>query len=480
MSCHGTDGSGNAAAGYPGLAGLNADYLAKQLHDFTTDKRHNAIMSPMAKALSKDDIDAVSAYYAAMKRPSPAQSSISDDDAAIARSLVQYGDWSNRGLPACSQCHGPKGEGVGQHFPELAGQNANYIKAQLQGWQKGTRSNSPLQLMKSVAGKLTDTEINAVAAYYAILPGKPDLAAEKSASGDASSSSSKQQKPEAATGKSANKMTAFQPPSRTAVPEGPLGDAIRQGEAIFNNTSTHPASSRFVGNHQACSNCHLDAGRLADSAPLWAAWVSYPAYRSKNKKVNTYIERLQGCFNYSMNAPGSKAGQPPGADSDAIVSLVAYSYWLAQGAPTGDNKMTGRGYPELKETAKGFDPDRGATVFRANCSLCHGDNGQGTRDTDGRTVFPPLWGNHAYNWGAGMHKINTAASFIRQNMPLGLSQSLTKQQAWDVAAFINSHDRPQDPRYNGELKQTTDDFHSSKYDYYGKRKNADGKLLGQE
>jgi thiosulfate dehydrogenase len=99
-------------------------------------------------------------------------------------------------------------------------------------------------------------------------------------------------------------------------------------------------------------------------------------------------------------------------------------------------------------------------------------------------VFPPLWGPHSYNWGAGMHSVKTAAAFVRLNMPFGLADParekalLSDQEAWDVAAFLNSQERPQDPRFKGNLAETTKKFHGGKYDYYGKLKKPDGKLLG--
>jgi thiosulfate dehydrogenase len=157
-----------------------------------------------------------------------------------------------------------------------------------------------------------------------------------------------------------------------------------------------------------------------------------------------------------MNAPASKAGGPPSADGDTILSLVAYSYWLATGAPTGDDTMPGRGYPRLKETKQGFEPARGASVYAAKCALCHGTDGAGILLADGRILFPPLWGRDSYNWGAGMHKIDVAAAFINHNMPLGLANTLSDQDSWDVAGFMNSHERPQDPRFQGDLTATAE------------------------
>lgn len=228
----------------------------------------------------------------------------------------------------------------------------------------------------------------------------------------------------------------FAPPAEDRIPNTPLGDMIRQGRDIFIDTQTH--AKPYVGNGLNCVNCHLDAGRLANSSPLWAAYVAYPAFRTKNNKVNSYQERLEGCFIFSMN------GRMPPPDSDVMIALVSYSYWLATGAPTGA-QLAGRGYPDVPQPPLAPDVKRGAAVYAERCALCHGANGQGTR-AGTAYAFPPLWGRDSYNAGAGMHRVNTAAAFIKANMPLGQGNSLTDQQAWDVAAFMNSRPRPADPR----------------------------------
>ncbi len=250
-------------------------------------------------------------------------------------------------------------------------------------------------------------------------------------------------------------VKAFQPPSNDSIPDDEFGKMVRLGKNIFTHTGKYAAD--YVGNNQNCVNCHLDAGRLANSAPLWAAWVRYPAYRKKNKMVNTIQERIQGCFRYSMN------GTPPPANGETIKALMSYAYWMAEGAPTGV-KLPGQGYPKLNKPKMQPDYQRGAEVFAQNCALCHGADGQGVRQGD-EQVFPPLWGKQAFNWGAGMHRINTAAAFIRANMPLGKGGSLSVQQAWDVAYYVNSHERPQDPRFEGNLEATKEAFHSHQCRY---------------
>lgn len=259
---------------------------------------------------------------------------------------------------------------------------------------------------------------------------------------------------------------SFEPPAENTMPDGDFGKQVKLGEQIFMHTGQF--AGRYVGNTLTCANCHLDAGRKADASPLWGAYISYPAYRSKNGHVNTFAERLQGCFNYSMNGKAPPLGDP------VLVALESYAYWLSTGAPVG-GKLAGRGYPKLPAPAQKADYVRGSAVYAQHCAVCHGENGQGQR-SNGQTVFPPLWGAQSFNWGAGMHEIQNAAGFIKANMPLGLGGTLTDQEAWDVATFMDSHERPQDPRYTGSVAQTRAKYHDTPYSMYGTTVN--GHVLG--
>jgi thiosulfate dehydrogenase len=259
---------------------------------------------------------------------------------------------------------------------------------------------------------------------------------------------------------------SFAPPPRADMPKGPFGDAVKLGENIFRHTTVY--AHGVIGDALNCSNCHLDAGRLAGSAPMWAAYTGYPAYRKKNRKVNNFGMRLQGCFRFSEN------GRVPALDSKTIIALEAYSFWLAKNAPTGAH-LAGRGYPRLAAAAESPDYARGRTVYRQDCSLCHGARGQG-QYARGQTVFPPLWGTKSFNWGAGMGSVKNAAEFIYANMPFGAVGTLSVQQAWDVAQYVDSHDRPQDPRFSGSVAATRKAFHDSKFSMYGRKVN--GHLLG--
>ena len=264
----------------------------------------------------------------------------------------------------------------------------------------------------------------------------------------------------------ARTKATFQPPPESAIPNDDFGKMVRLGRDIMLDTPKY--AKDYVGNSLSCVNCHTDAGRMAGSAPLWAAYVSYPAYRGKNKKVNTYEDRLQGCFMYSQN------GKAPPLGSEVLVALESYSYWMAKGLPV-DEKVAGRGYPDIPEPTVKPSYAAGAKVYADKCAICHMANGEG-QYVDGKTVFPPLWGAKSFNWGAGMGSYKNAAKFVYANMPYGQSYSLTPQEAWDVAYYMDAQERPQDPRWQGSVAATRAKFHDSKFSLYGTTVN--GKLLG--
>ncbi|MHB1245135.1 MAG: c-type cytochrome [Sulfuriferula sp.] len=167
MQCHGTNGEGRAAAGFPRLAGQNKDYLVKQLTDFKAKLRKNPLMGPVANLLSLAQINDVADYYSSLS-PWKAGSNPVPVTPQTTRGaqLVHQGNW-DKGMPACFACHGVDGTGIPPHFPSIAGQNAIYIANQLNEWKAGTRINDPEGLMKAVADKLSAEDISAVSTYLA-------------------------------------------------------------------------------------------------------------------------------------------------------------------------------------------------------------------------------------------------------------------------------------------------------------------------
>ncbi len=228
----------------------------------------------------------------------------------------------------------------------------------------------------------------------------------------------------------------FTPPADREIPSGPFGDLVRKGERIFTQTGKY--AGKYVGNDLTCESCHLDRGRKAYAAPLWGAYVTYPKFRTKNMKVSRLGERIQGCFRFSMN------GTAPPLEGDTIRSIVAYSFWMAKGAPVG-TPLAGTGMYHMPAATRHPNPFHGKKVYEARCALCHGADGLGT-SSGGEVAFPPVWGPRSFNRGAGLAKVSKLAGFIKMNMPLSKGDTLTNQEAWDVAAYVDSQPRPADPR----------------------------------
>lgn len=161
MACHMADGSRGAPAN-PILQGQHPEYLAKQLHEFKSGKRKNAIMQGMAAALSDDDIRNVAAFYAGKEaKPGAAKNKAT----VLAGEKIWRGGIADRKIPACAGCHGPTGTGIPAQYPKLSGQHADYTEAQLLAFRAGARANNVQ--MTGVAAKMNDAEIKAVADYVA-------------------------------------------------------------------------------------------------------------------------------------------------------------------------------------------------------------------------------------------------------------------------------------------------------------------------
>ncbi|MFT4065575.1 c-type cytochrome [Paraburkholderia sp.] len=184
-SCHGASGEGNTAAGFPRLAGLPSGYLQEQLADFAAGTRQQTVMSTIAKALPMDARESVAKYFASLPAPSGANGAQKPVQAnPTGERLALIGNWKE-GVPACVSCHGDAGSGVGEQFPALAGQPAAYLRAQLVAWKHGARSPGPLGLMSTIAGKLSDSEADAAADYFASLPAAAHASASPPAQGAA-------------------------------------------------------------------------------------------------------------------------------------------------------------------------------------------------------------------------------------------------------------------------------------------------------
>jgi cytochrome c553 len=159
VACHSSDGNATMSA-YPKLAGQHAAYLVKQLSEFKSGKRANAVMAGFAGALSPLDMQHIAAWLASQKMTPGA----AKNKATVAWGEKIYrGGIASKNVPACAGCHSPNGAGIPVQYPRLGGQNFDYTVAQLKAFRDGVRTNGPSML--TIAAKLSDKEIEAVADY---------------------------------------------------------------------------------------------------------------------------------------------------------------------------------------------------------------------------------------------------------------------------------------------------------------------------
>jgi cytochrome c553 len=177
VGCHGAQGEGNAAGGFPRLAGQSAAYLGKQLGAYANGARVNPIMQPIAKALNAEQIRDVSAYYASLGDARGATPALKSPAAGPerGRTLSAIGD-NARGVQACANCHGPGGVGSPPAYPYLAGQHANYLTAAMAAWKNGARKTDSSGQMTHIAQALADADVAALSAYFSVQPAPPSAA----------------------------------------------------------------------------------------------------------------------------------------------------------------------------------------------------------------------------------------------------------------------------------------------------------------
>jgi len=218
----------------------------------------------------------------------------------------------------------------------------------------------------------------------------------------------------------------FAPPSPETIPGSQLGEQIRLGYLIVVNTQEY--GQPYVGNRLNCTNCHLDGGLNPNAASFVGLAAVYPEYRPRSAKMNTLADRVNECFERSLNG----RALPP--DSSKLQAIVAYITWLSRGVPSGAT-LPWRGLQRI-ESRRSLNPAHGKQVFSNKCAFCHGSDGLGTM------AAPPVWGPKSYNIAADMARVSVAAAFIKANMPRTWGWSLSDEDAYDVAAYINSQPRP--------------------------------------
>ncbi len=220
-------------------------------------------------------------------------------------------------------------------------------------------------------------------------------------------------------------------------------EMVLYGKDLIAHTSLYFGSEgkifKNATNGMNCQNCHLNAGTVVFGNNYSAVASTYPKYRARSGSIENIYKRVNDCFERSLN------GKTLGTLSKEMQAITSYIKWLGKDVPKG-KKPAGSGFKELAFLKRAADPEKGHQVYIDKCQSCHSKNGTGLLNAD-KTAFtyPPLWGNLSYNDGAGLYRISNFARFVKYNMPQGAthnSPQLTDEEAWDVAAFINSQPRP--------------------------------------
>ncbi|MHA8091424.1 c-type cytochrome [Aquirufa regiilacus] len=217
---------------------------------------------------------------------------------------------------------------------------------------------------------------------------------------------------------------------------------VEYGRELIAHTSEYlgpKGSVKAISNGMNCQNCHLNAGTQPWGNNYFAVQSTYPKFRARSGAIEDQVKRVNDCFERSLN------GQPLAAESKEMHAILAYIKWLGSDVAKGVAPK-GSGIFKLKGLKRAIDPIKGAEVYAAKCQSCHQADGGGVLADNGKSyTYPPLWGPHSYNHGAGLYRMSNFAGYVKYNMPLGANYEkpqLTDEEAWDLAAYVNTMPRP--------------------------------------
>jgi thiosulfate dehydrogenase len=243
--------------------------------------------------------------------------------------------------------------------------------------------------------------------------------------------------------KPSEEKALWQPPDSTRIPNTPEGDLIRYGRELVAHTAIYLGPSGTVmalSNGMNCQNCHLKAGKKPFGNNYSGVAATYPKFRPRSGSIETVEKRVNDCIERSLN--GKKLDE----SSKEMQAFVSYITWVGNEVAKGIYPK-GAGIAEIPLMDRPADPLKGKIVYEKHCSRCHGTNGEGLRADNGiEWKYPPLYSDNSYNVGAGLFRLSRFAGYVKANMPYDAATFdnpvLTDEEAWDVAAFINSRPRP--------------------------------------
>ena len=231
------------------------------------------------------------------------------------------------------------------------------------------------------------------------------------------------------------------------IPKNKFGDAVRYGRELMLHTAYYIGpegiNKKYTGNKMSCTNCHQDAGTKPYSFNLQVSFQNYPEYRSREGKVLSLAERINNCIMHPL------LGRPLPLDGKEMIAFISYLKWISDSSDV-DRNTPGIENLDIPFPKVAASPKRGEQLFAINCARCHGANGEGLMANDiSSYIYPPLWGQKAYQPGSSMHRIIKMARWLVANMPYDKATHskpfLKPDQALDLAAFINDddiHERP--------------------------------------
>lgn len=217
---------------------------------------------------------------------------------------------------------------------------------------------------------------------------------------------------------------------------------VKYGKELIAHTSEYlgpKGSVKQISNGMNCQNCHLNAGTQPWGNNYFAVQANYPKFRERSGSVENQVKRVNDCFERSLN------GKALDSTSREMKAILAYIKWVGSDVPKKTTPR-GAGIFKVKGLKRANDPEKGRVVYEQKCQSCHQPNGEGVLAENGKSyTYPPLWGKNSYNHGAGLYRISNFAGYVKYNMPLGATYErpqLTDEEAWDIAAFVNSQPRP--------------------------------------
>lgn len=226
------------------------------------------------------------------------------------------------------------------------------------------------------------------------------------------------------------KSNAFALPTEEDLSEQPNATQIRRGRELVMNTKQLLPNN--VGDQLKCTNCHLQGGTVPNAMTFVGVVDRFPQYRSRSATTESLAYRVNSCFERSMNGVALEE------QSQEMQDIIAYMTWVSSKVADGKN-LHEKGVKKLEPLEPNLE--NGASVYAQKCASCHQMTGQGVV-VENNIIYPPLWGEHSFNIGAGMARLDTAAAFVKWNMPFGQGGTLSDQEAYDVAAYFSQQVRP--------------------------------------